>query len=79
MWYLYIGLIVAFMAFVVLFKIQNFETATVSPFSTGITLPPSRLIFAIYQPGMRTGGWLLALPGHRSVASGDQAERAALA
>jgi hypothetical protein len=79
MWYLFTGLIVAFTALVVFFKFHNLETATVSPFSAGITLPPSRLIFAIYQPGMRTGGWLLALPGHRSAASGDQAERAALA
>jgi putative membrane protein len=59
--YLYIGLIVAFTALVVLFKFQNLETATVSLFSASITLPLSILVFAIYLLGMLTGGCLLAL------------------
>jgi len=58
---LYIGLIVAFTAVVLLFKFQNLETATVSLFSASITLPLSILVLAIYVLGMLTGGCLLAL------------------
>ena len=59
--YLYIGLIVAFTALVVLFKFQNLESATVSLFSASLTLPLSILVFAIYLLGMLTGGCLVAL------------------
>jgi lipopolysaccharide assembly protein A len=59
--YVYIGLIVAFTALVLLFKFQNLETATVSLFSASITVPLSILVFAIYVLGMLTGGCLLAL------------------
>jgi putative membrane protein len=59
--YVYIGLIVAFTALVLLFKFQNLETATVSLFSASITLPMSFLVFSIYVLGMLTGGCLLAL------------------
>jgi uncharacterized integral membrane protein len=59
--YLYIGLIVAFTALVLLFKFQNLETATVSLFSASVTLPVSVLVIAIYVLGMFTGGCLLAL------------------
>ena len=59
--YLYVGLIVAFTALVLLFKFQNLETATVSLFSASITLPLSILVFSIYVLGMLTGGCLFAL------------------
>jgi len=59
--YLYIALIVALTALVLMFKFQNLETATVSLFSASITLPVSVLVFAIYVLGMLTGGSLLAL------------------
>lgn len=59
--YVYIGLIVAFTALVLLFKFQNLETATVSLFSASVTLPLSILVFGIYVLGMLTGGCLLAL------------------
>jgi uncharacterized integral membrane protein len=59
--YVYIGLIVVFTAFVLLFKFQNLETATVSLFSASITLPLSILVIAIYVLGMLTGGCVLAL------------------
>ena len=59
--YLYIGLIVAFTALVVLFKFQNLESATVSLFSASLTLPLSILILAIYLLGMLTGACLVAL------------------
>ena len=58
---LYIGLIVVFTALVLLFMIQNLQTATISLFSTSITLPLSVLVFAIYVLGMLTGGFLFSL------------------
>ena len=59
--YFYIGVIVVFTALVLVFKVQNLESATVSLFSASITLPVSVLVFAIYVLGMLTGGSLLAL------------------
>jgi len=59
--FVYIGLIVAFTALVLLFKFQNLETATVSLFSASITLPVSILVFLVYMLGMLTGGCLWAL------------------
>lgn len=59
--YLYIALIVAFTALILLFKIQNLETATVSLFNMRVTLPVSLLVIGIYILGMVTGGALLGL------------------
>ena len=59
--YVYIGLIVAFTALVVLFKFQNLETVTVSLFSASMTLSVSTLVLLLYVLGMLTGGSLLAL------------------
>lgn len=59
--YVYIALIVAFTAIVILFKVQNFETATVSLFSASVTLPVSALVLLVYVLGMFTGGFVLAL------------------
>ena len=59
--YLSIGLIVAFTALVLLFKIQNLETVTVSLFSASMTLSVSTLVMLIYVLGMLTGGFLWAL------------------
>lgn len=59
--YVYIGLIVAFTALVVLFKFQNLETVTVSLFSASMTLSVSTLVMLIYVLGMLTGGSLFAL------------------
>jgi len=58
---LYIALIVAFTAIVVLFKFQNLETVTVTLLSASLTLPVSMLVLAIYVLGMLTGGFVLAL------------------
>jgi len=57
----YIGLIVALTALVLLFKFQNLETVTISLFSASMTLPVSVLVVVIYLLGMLTGGILLAL------------------
>jgi len=59
--YVYMALIVAFTALVLLFKVQNFETATVSFFSLSFTLPVALLVIGIYVLGMLTGGALFAL------------------
>jgi uncharacterized integral membrane protein len=59
--YLYIALIVAFTAFILLFKVQNFETATVTLFSASVTLPVSLLVIGVYVLGMLTGGFVLSL------------------
>ena len=59
--YVYIALIIAFTAIVLLFKFQNLESATVSLFSASITLPISVLVLLIYVLGMLTGGFAFAL------------------
>jgi len=59
--YVYIRLIVAFTALVLLFKFQNLEAVTVSQFSAGMTLSVSTLVMLFYVQGMLTGGSLLAL------------------
>jgi lipopolysaccharide assembly protein A len=59
--FVYIGLIVAFTALVLLFKFQNLETVTVSLFSSSISLPVSVLVVGIYLLGMFTGGSVVAL------------------
>ncbi len=53
--YLYIGLIVAFTALVLLFKFQNLETATVSLFSASVTLPLSVLVLRDLRAGHADG------------------------
>ena len=59
--YVYVGLVVIFAALVLLFVVQNFQTATVRLFSASITLPISLLVIAVYVLGMATGGFALAL------------------
>ena len=59
--YLYIALIVIFAGVVLLFKIQNMASVTVSLFSMSMTLPTSVLILLVYVLGMFTGGFVLGL------------------
>jgi uncharacterized integral membrane protein len=59
--YVYIGLIVVFTAIVLLFKIQNVETVTVTLFSTSITLPVSVLVVGVYVLGMLSGTFLVSV------------------
>ena len=59
--YVYIALIVLLTAVVLTFKIQNFDSATVSLFSMSITLPVSILVLLVYVLGMLTGGFVLQL------------------
>ncbi len=59
--FVYIALIVAFTALVLLFKFQNLDMVTVSLFSASFTLPLSVLVLLIYLLGMFTGGFVLTL------------------
>ena len=59
--YVYMALIAILAAVVILFKVQNLESVTVTLFSASVTLPVSVLVLLIYILGMLTGGFLLAL------------------
>ena len=59
--YVYMALIVVLAGIVVLFKVQNFDTATVTLFSMSFTMPVAVLVFVIYVLGMFTGGFMLQL------------------
>ena len=59
--YVYMVLIVAFTAMVLLFKFQNLDSVTVSLFSASLTLSLSGLVFAVYVLGMLTGGFIVSL------------------
>ena len=59
--YVYLVLIVAFTAMVLLFKFQNLDAVTISLFSASLTLPLSVLVIAIYVLGMVTGGFIVSL------------------
>jgi uncharacterized integral membrane protein len=59
--YVYMALIAILAAIIILFKVQNLESVTVSLFSASVTLPVSVLVLLIYVLGMLTGGFLLAL------------------
>lgn len=59
--YVYVALIVALTALVLLFKLQNLEQVTVSLLSARFTMPVSVLLVLVYALGMLTGGFVLAL------------------
>jgi lipopolysaccharide assembly protein A len=57
--YVYIGLVVLVTAAVLLFKVQNLESVTVSFLTMSLTLPLSVAIIAVYFLGMVSGGALI--------------------
>jgi uncharacterized integral membrane protein len=59
--WLYIALIALFTAVVLLFKVQNVDTVTVSLFTFSMTLPLALLIVGVYLLGMLTGSFLWQL------------------
>ena len=59
--FVYMALIAILAGVVILFKVQNLESVTVSLFAASVTLPVSVLVFLIYVLGMLTGGFLLTL------------------
>lgn len=69
--YVYMALIVILAGVVILFTVQNFDTVTVTLFSTRFTMPVSILVLATYVLGMFTGGFMLQLV--RSSISGARA------
>jgi putative membrane protein len=66
--FVYMALIVVLAGAVILFKVQNIESVTVSLFSMSLTMPISILVFLVYGLGMLTGGMALTLV--RSLISG---------
>ena len=63
--YVYIGLAVLLTAAVLLFKVQNLESVTISFLAMRVTLPLSVAMAAVYFLGMISGGSLIA--GARSL------------
>jgi uncharacterized integral membrane protein len=59
--YVYIALIVAVTALVLVFKVQNLETVTLAFFSVRLTLPVSILVILIYVLGMLTGSMVTSV------------------
>lgn len=59
--FVYIGLVVVFTAVVLLFKVHNLETATVTLFSASVTLPVSVLVVGVYVLGMLSGSFLVSV------------------
>ena len=59
--YVYIVLIVALTAAVVLFKFQNLDTVTIVFLNMSLALPAGVLVALVYVLGMVTGGAALSL------------------
>jgi lipopolysaccharide assembly protein A len=59
--YVYMVLIVAVTALVLVFKFQNLETVTLAFFSVRLTLPVSILVILIYVLGMLTGSMVTSV------------------
>jgi uncharacterized integral membrane protein len=57
----YIAVIVAITAVVLLFKVQNFDSATITLLSMSFTMPVSVLVIGVYVLGMFTGGAVMRL------------------
>jgi len=57
--YVYIALAVVLLAVVLLFKVQNTASVTVSLFSMQATMPTSVMVIGVYVLGMFTGGFVL--------------------
>ena len=57
--YVYIALAIVLAAIVLLFKVQNLASVTVTLFSMQATMPTSVLILGVYVLGMFTGGFVL--------------------
>lgn len=58
--FLYIGLVILITAAILMFKVQNLDTVTLSLLTASITLPLSLLIIGVYFLGMLTGGMVVS-------------------
>ena len=65
--WLYIAIIVVFLAALIIFVFQNTDSVSMSLLSFGVTLPLALLVFIVYVLGALSGGSLYALL-RRSVA-----------
>lgn len=59
--YVYIALIVIVTAVVLLFKVQNIDSVTVSLLTLSLTMPLSLLLIGVYVLGMFTGSFIVGL------------------
>ena len=57
--YVYMVLIALMVGIVVLFKVQNLQTVTVTLLSMDFSMPVSIMVLLIYVLGMFTGGFML--------------------
>ena len=71
--YIYMVLIALMVGIVVLFKVQNLQTVTVTLLSMDFSMPVSIMVLLIYTLGMFTGGFLLQLA--RTLIRGANAPR----
>jgi lipopolysaccharide assembly protein A len=71
--YVYMVLIALMVGIVVLFKVQNLETVTVTLLSMNFSMPVSIMVLLIYVLGMFTGGFLMQLV--RKLVRGARAPR----
>lgn len=65
--WLYLAIVVVFIAALIIFVVQNAQSVSVAFLSLGLTLPLAVLVFIAYVLGALTGGSLYALL-RRSVA-----------
>lgn len=70
--WLYLAIVVVFVAALIIFLFQNTERVSMSFLSFGVTLPLAVLAFVVYVLGALTGGSLYALI-RRSVAGSRRA------
>ena len=70
--WLYLAIVVVFVAALIVFVAQNAQSVSVAFLSLGITLPLAVLAFIVYVLGALTGGSLYALL-RRSVAGSRRA------
>jgi uncharacterized integral membrane protein len=70
--WLYLAIVVLFVAALIIFVYQNTQTVSVSFLAVGATLPLAVLVFVVYVLGALSGGSLFALL-RRSVAGSRRA------
>jgi putative membrane protein len=70
--WLYLAIVVVFVAALIVFVAQNAQSVSVAFLSLGLTLPLAVLVFIAYALGALTGGSLYALL-RRSVAGSRRA------
>ncbi len=59
--YVYVGLMIIALAIVILFKVQNLTSVTVTLLGLSATMSVPVLVFGVYLLGMLTGGVMWSL------------------